>query len=73
MPTGVCCWATPTPHPAVEPCHRCGAPAELPAVGSGSVAGQAEDHSPLCADCLELLLADPEAFWKPLRQRRDGG
>jgi hypothetical protein len=27
----------------------------------------------LCADCLELLLTDPEAFWRPLRERRGGG
>jgi hypothetical protein len=50
-----------TPHPAVEPCHRCGA-AEMPAVGSGLVAGEQQDHVPLGADCLDLLLADPEAF-----------
>ena len=63
---------TPTPHPAVEPCHRCGAAAELPAVGSGHVAGEEHDRFPLCADCLEVLLADPEAFWEPLRPRQGG-
>jgi hypothetical protein len=43
----------------------------VPAVGSGQVAGEQTDHFPLCADCLELLLADQQAFWLPLRQRRD--
>jgi hypothetical protein len=61
---------TPNPHLAVEPCHRCGAAAELPAIGCGQVAGEQQDHLPICRDCLELLLADAEAFWKPLWQRR---
>jgi hypothetical protein len=42
-------------------------------VGCGQVAGEDRDRFPLCGDCLELLLADPEAFWRPLRQRRGGG
>jgi hypothetical protein len=44
----------------------------LPAVGCGLVAGEQQDRFPLCADCLELLQADPAAFWKPLRERRGG-
>jgi len=48
---------------------RLGGAAELPAVGSGHVAGEQQDRFPLCADCLELL-SDAEAFWQPLRQRR---
>jgi hypothetical protein len=62
----------PLPQPTVEPCYRCGQPAELPAVGFGYVAGRESDHLPICRDCFELLLADPEAFWQPLRERRSG-
>jgi hypothetical protein len=47
-------------------------PAEVPAVACGHLAGRDEAHLPLCTSCLELLLADPEAFWRPLRQRREG-
>jgi hypothetical protein len=61
---------TPTPHTVVEPCHRYGAAAELPVVGRGTVAGEQQDRVPLCADCLDLLLGNPEAFWLPLRQGR---
>jgi hypothetical protein len=57
----------------VEACFRCGQPAERPAIGQGIVAGQEQDHLPLCVECLDLLQRDPEAFWRPLRQRRDGG
>jgi hypothetical protein len=64
---------TSMPHPAVEPCHRCGRPAELPLVGCGHVVGEDHKRIPLCGDCLDLLLADPEAFWRPRRQRRRGG
>jgi hypothetical protein len=31
-----------------------------------------QDRFPLCAGCLDLLLADPQAFWQPLRQGRGG-
>jgi hypothetical protein len=44
----------------------------LPAVAQGHVAGEQQDHFPLCADCLELLLSDAEAFWVPLLQGRGG-
>jgi hypothetical protein len=40
------------------------------AVSEGHVAGREEERLPLCVDCLTLLLSDPEAFWKLLRQRR---
>jgi hypothetical protein len=63
----------PLPQPAVEACYRCGQPAELPAIGSGDVAGQESHHLPICQDCLDLLLTDAEAFWRPLRQRREKG
>jgi hypothetical protein len=55
----------------VEPCIRCGAPAEWPALGSGRSAGQEEGHVPLCLECLQVLLADPAAFREGMwRQRR---
>jgi hypothetical protein len=44
----------------------------LPAVAEGHVAGQQQGRFPLCADCLELLLSDPQAFWLSLRQGRGG-
>jgi hypothetical protein len=58
--------SAPSPQP-VEPCFRCGRPAERPAVGQGVVAGREEEHLPLCLDCIDLLLADLEAFGWPLR------
>ena len=58
------------PRERVEPCFRCGRPAERPAVGCGQVAGQAEERLPLCVACLEVLLADPAAFWSGLRRRQ---
>jgi hypothetical protein len=61
---------SPTDSEPVEPCFRCGRPAELPAVGEGVVAGEEQDRLPLCTDCLALMLSDPEAFWKPLRSNR---
>jgi hypothetical protein len=61
------------PQPHVENCFRCGQPAELPVIGQGHVAGKEQDHLPLCLDCLALLLADADAFWRPLRQRRGQG
>jgi hypothetical protein len=54
------------PQERVERCFRCGQPAEEPAVGCGHVAGQKEERVPLCVQCLELLLADPAAFWDGL-------
>jgi hypothetical protein len=54
----------------VDSCFCCGHPAEQPAVGQGVVAGRQEGHLPLCLDCIELLLADPEAFWRTVRERR---
>lgn len=56
--------------PSVAPCFRCGQAAELPSVGEGIIAGREESHLPLCQVCLQLLLADTEAFWEPLRARR---
>jgi hypothetical protein len=59
---------SPEPHPAVEPCFRCGQPAEEPAVGQGWVAGQAEGRMPLCIACLALVVNDPQAFWEGMPQ-----
>jgi hypothetical protein len=39
-------------------------------MGEGHVAGWDEDRLPLCRDCLELLLSDPEAFWRAVRPVR---
>jgi len=58
--------------PAVEPCHCCGQPAELPAVGTGHLAGQEEEHVPLCTDCLGLLLTEPARFWEGMRRKGHG-
>ena len=41
------------PAPPVEPCCRCGAPAELPVVGSGHVTGQDAERVPVGGACLE--------------------
>jgi hypothetical protein len=60
------------PHPTVEPCLRCGRPAEKPSIGEGVVDGRKEAHMPLCLDCIRLVQEDLEAFWKPLRERRTG-
>jgi hypothetical protein len=60
----------PQPSPTVESCFRCGQPAEKPAVGSGHIAGQEEEHIPLCVACLELLLTDSAAFWPGMRERQ---
>ena len=57
------------PRERVEACFRCGQPAEQPAVGEGQVAGQQEERVPLCVPCLELLLADPTAFWAGMRRK----
>jgi len=59
------------PHERVEPCFRCGKPAEEPAVGEGQIAGQGEVRLPLCVPCLELLLADPRAFWAGMRRGQE--
>ena len=40
-------------------------------VAGGIVAGREEQHLPLCLVCLQLLLSDADAFWRPLRERRD--
>jgi hypothetical protein len=53
-----------------EPCVRCGGLAELPALAEGQVAGEQVERLPICTACIELLLADPEQFWRPLRERR---
>ena len=56
------------PQERVEPCFRCGKPAEEPAVGAGQIAGQQEERVPLCVQCLELLLVDPTGFWAGMRR-----
>ena len=48
----------------VEPCCRCGQPAERPVVGCGHVAGRDEQRLPPCVDCLQLLLEDVKRFWE---------
>ena len=60
-----------TEQPQVEPCFRCGQPAERPVVGAGHLAGRQEERVPLCVACLELLQTDAEAFWQTLRTRRE--
>jgi hypothetical protein len=57
------------PQERVEPCFRCGQAAEQPAIGQGHVAGQEEERVPLCVQRLEMLLADPAAFWDRVRRR----
>jgi hypothetical protein len=59
---------SPTDPVPVEPCFRCGQPAELPAVGAGVGGGEERGRVPLCTHCLALMLSDPGAFWKPLRR-----
>jgi len=61
---------SPSPPPSVEPCFRYGQPAKRPAIALGYIAGQDEEHLPVCLACIELLLSDPEAYGKPLRERR---
>jgi hypothetical protein len=56
------------PQPHVENCFRCGQPAELPVIGQGHVAGQEQEHLPLCRDCLALLLRDAWASWDGMRR-----
>ena len=58
------------PAERVEPCFRCGKPAEEPAVGCGHVAGREQDCVPLCVDCLELLMKDAHGFWDGMPRRR---
>jgi hypothetical protein len=58
----------PSPREQIEPCARCGRPAERPAAASGHVAGQEAGRLPLCLDCLQLLLEDAGAFWDGLRR-----
>jgi hypothetical protein len=52
---------TPPPRPHVEPCSRCGQPAERPAVATGHGGREGRDRLPLCVDCLTLLLEDVRA------------
>jgi hypothetical protein len=60
------------PHPGIEACFRYGRRAEKPAIGESVVAGRKEQHLPLCLDGLRVVHEDPEAFWRPLRERRTG-
>jgi hypothetical protein len=55
-----------------DPNSGAGRPAELPALGCGHVAGEERDRLPFCGHCLDLLQADPAAFWQPLREHRGG-
>jgi hypothetical protein len=61
------------PKEQVEPCYRCGQPAERPAIASGHVGGQEQEHMPLCVACLALLLEDARAFWDGLRRKPPTG
>ena len=47
----------------VQPCCRCGLPAERPVLAAGRVAGRDRERLPLCVGCLQLLLEDVRAFW----------
>lgn len=58
----------PEPRGQVEPCCRCGRPAERPVVGFGHDAGRDEERLPLCVDCWQLLLEDARKFWDALRR-----
>jgi hypothetical protein len=58
------------PQNHVEPCYRCGRPAEQPLIATGHLAGHDQDHLPLCVDCLEMLMEDARAFWEGLRRKR---
>jgi hypothetical protein len=53
-----------SPREQVEPCARCGLPAERPVLAAGHVAGRDREHLPLCVDCLQLLLEDVRRFWE---------
>jgi hypothetical protein len=55
------------PQERVEPCCRCGRPTEQPAIATGHLAGQEQDHLPLCVQCLELLSEDARTFWEGMR------
>jgi hypothetical protein len=57
----------------VEPCCRCGRPAERPVVGCDHVAGRDAERLPLCVDCLQLLLGDVKRFWDGLSRGRGSG
>jgi len=52
------------PRPHVEPCSRCGQPAERPAVGERLGGGRRGGRLVLCVDCLTLLLEDVAAYWE---------
>jgi hypothetical protein len=64
---------SPPPRPQVEPCFRCGLPAERPVLAAGPVAGRDRDHLPLCVDCLQLLPEDVRRFWEGMRPGRVQG
>jgi hypothetical protein len=63
---------TPPPRPHVEPCCRCGTPAERLAVGCGHVGGEERGRLPLCVDCLTLLLEGVREFWEGMPGRGEG-
>jgi hypothetical protein len=54
----------------LKPCARCGGLAEVPALAEGQVAGEQVEGLPFCTACIELLLADPAAFWAGMRRRK---
>ena len=60
----------PIPREDVEPCCRCGRPAERPVLACGHVAGRDEERLPLCVDCLQLRPEDVRRFWDGLRRGR---
>ena len=60
----------PEPQEHVEPCSRCGQPAERPEVACGHVGGRDEERLPLCVDCLQLLLEDVRRFWERMGRER---
>jgi hypothetical protein len=47
----------PEPPEQVEPCCRCGRPAERPVIGCGHVVGRDEERLPLCIDAMLTAMA----------------
>lgn len=60
------------PFPQVNPCYRCGQPAEQRTIGKDIVVSERIEQLPLCTACIDLMLTDFEAFWQVLRERHDG-
>lgn len=66
-----CAHMNPNPTPQVEPCFRCGQPAERSLVKEGYVIGDSQVRLWVCMECFQLLMTNSEAFWKPLRERKE--